>query len=188
MAISHAQLKAFHAVAVHGGFTRAAERLFLSQPAISDQVRKLEEHYGVQLFHRTKRSVQLSELGERLLAITQRLFAAEGEAEELLSSSRALRSGQLTLAVDSPVHVLPYIARFNARYPGIRISLVTGNTDEALRRPVAYPAPLAALPRPAGGAPAPGPTPNCWGRRGLSARRLRPIRVHRWCRAFCRAT
>ncbi len=148
MAISHAQLKAFHAVAVHGGFTRAAERLFLSQPAISDQVRKLEEHFGVQLFHRTKRSVQLSELGEQLLAITRRLFAAEGEAEELLSSSRALRSGQLTLAVDSPVHVLPYIARFNARYPGIRISLVTGNTDEALGRLFDYRADLAVLGRP----------------------------------------
>ena len=148
MAIPHAQLKAFHAVAVHGGFTRAAERLFLTQPAISDQVRKLEELYGVQLFHRTKRSVQLSELGERLLAITQRLFAAEGEAEELLSSSRALRSGQLTLAVDSPVHVLPYIARFNARYPGIRISLVTGNTDEALGRLFDYRADLAVLGRP----------------------------------------
>lgn len=148
MAISHAQLKAFHAVAVHGGFTRAAERLYLSQPAISDQVRKLEEHYGVQLFHRTKRSVQLSELGEQLLAITQRLFAAEGEAEELLSSSRALRSGQLTLAVDSPIHVLPYIARFNERYPGIRISLVTGNTDEALGRLFDYRADLAVLGRP----------------------------------------
>ncbi len=148
MAISHAQLKAFHAVAVYGGFTRAAERLFLSQPAISDQVRKLEEHYGVQLFHRTKRSVQLSELGERLLAITQRLFAAEGEAEELLSSSRALRSGQLTLAVDAPIHVLPYIARFNERYPGIRISLVTGNTDEALGRLFDYRADLAVLGRP----------------------------------------
>lgn len=147
MAISHAQLKAFHAVAVHGGFTRAAERLFLSQPAISDQVRKLEEHYGVQLFHRTKRSVQLSELGERLLAITQRLFAAEGEAEELLASSRALRTGQLTLAVDAPIHVLPYIARFNARYPGIRISLVTGNTDEALGRLFDYRADLAVVGR-----------------------------------------
>jgi len=148
MAISHAQLKAFHAVAVHGSFTRAAERLFLSQPAISDQVRKLEELYGVQVFHRNKRSVQLSELGERLLAITQRLFAAEGEAEELLSSSRALRSGSLTLAVDSPVHVLRYIARFNARYPGIRISLVTGNTDEALGRLFDYRADLAVVGRP----------------------------------------
>ncbi len=74
MSVSHAQLKAFHAVAVHGSFTKAAERLFLTQPAISDQVRKLEERFGVLLFHRNKRSVRLTDLGERLLGITQRLF------------------------------------------------------------------------------------------------------------------
>ncbi|MFO6042095.1 LysR family transcriptional regulator, partial [Pseudomonas aeruginosa] len=112
MSVSHAQLKAFHAVAVYGSFTRAAERLFLTQPAVSDQVRKLEERYGVLLFHRNKRSVRLSELGERLLAVTQRLFAIEAEAEELLSASSALQTGTLTLAVDAPVHVLPQIARF----------------------------------------------------------------------------
>ena len=60
MSVSHAQLKAFHAVAIHGSFTGAAERLFLTQPAISDQVRKLEERFGVLLFHRNKRSVRLS--------------------------------------------------------------------------------------------------------------------------------
>ncbi len=43
MSVSHAQLKAFHAVAVHGSFTRAAQKLFLTQPAVSDQVRKLED-------------------------------------------------------------------------------------------------------------------------------------------------
>ena len=62
MSVSHAQLKAFHAVAVHGSFTKAAERLFLTQPAISDQVRKLEERFGVLLFHRNKRSVRLTDL------------------------------------------------------------------------------------------------------------------------------
>ncbi|MCY1281181.1 HTH-type transcriptional activator CmpR [compost metagenome] len=148
MAVSHSQLKAFHAVAVHGGFTRAAEQLFLSQPAVSDQVRKLEEYFGVLLFHRNKRSVQLTELGERLLGITQRLFAVEAEAQELLSSSRALQTGSLTLAVDSPVHLLSHLARFRARYPGIRIGLVTGNTDEALARLFAYKADLAVLGRP----------------------------------------
>jgi aminoethylphosphonate catabolism LysR family transcriptional regulator len=148
MAVSHAQLRAFHAVAQAGSFTRAAERLFLSQPAVSDQVRKLEEQYGVLLFNRTKRTVQLTELGERLLGITQRLYAVAAEAQELLSSSRALQTGRLTLAVDSPVHVLPFIARFNARYPGIRFNLVTGNTDEALARLFAYQADFAVLGRP----------------------------------------
>lgn len=148
MSVSQAQLKAFHAVAVHGNFTRAAEQLFLSQPAVSDQVRKLEERFGVLLFNRNKRSVQLTELGGQLLAITQRLFAAEREALELLTSSRALESGSLTLAVDAPMHLLPHLARFCERYPGIRVRLVTGNSDESLRRLFDYQADFAVLGRP----------------------------------------
>ncbi|MFJ3469988.1 LysR substrate-binding domain-containing protein [Pseudomonas sp. NPDC090201] len=147
MSVSHAQLKAFHAVAQHGSFTVAAQKLFLTQPAISDQVRKLEERYGVMLFHRNKRSVKLTDLGERLLGITQRLFAVEMEAQELLQDSQALQTGSLTLAVDAPVHVLPQIARFCERYPGITVKIETGNTDESLHRLFNYQADLALLGR-----------------------------------------
>ena len=62
----HAQLKAFHAVATTGGFSRAAGKLNLSQPAISDHVRKLEEAHGVQLFFRDSRSVELTKFGREL--------------------------------------------------------------------------------------------------------------------------
>ncbi|MFI8394310.1 LysR family transcriptional regulator [Pseudomonas sp. Choline-02u-1] len=147
MSVSHAQLKAFHAVAVHGSFTRAAERLYLTQPAISDQVRKLEERFGVLLFHRNKRAVRLTDLGERLLAITQRLFVIEAEAQELLQESQALQTGSLILAVDAPIHVLPQIARFCERYPGISVKIETGNTDESLFRLFNYQADLALLGR-----------------------------------------
>ncbi|MDE1168060.1 MAG: LysR substrate-binding domain-containing protein [Pseudomonas sp.] len=147
MAVSHAQLKAFHAVAVAGSFTRAAEKLFLTQPAISDQVRKLEERFSVQLFNRNKRSVHLTDLGERLLAITQRLFVSEAEAFELLQDSQALQTGSLTLAVDAPVHVLPQIARFCQRYPGITVKIETGNTDDSLGRLFSYQADLALIGR-----------------------------------------
>ena len=147
MSVSHAQLKAFHAVAQHGSFTKAAERLFLTQPAISDQVRKLEERFGVLLFHRNKRSVRLTDLGERLLSITQRLFVIEAQAQELLQDSQALQTGSLILAVDAPVHVLPQIARFCERYPGISVKIETGNTDESLFRLFNYQADLALLGR-----------------------------------------
>jgi aminoethylphosphonate catabolism LysR family transcriptional regulator len=145
MPISHSQLKAFHAVATHGGFSRAAEKLFLTQPAISDQVRRLEEYYGVLLFYRNKRTVRMTALGERLLALTQRLFAVEAEADELLSCHRALAEGNLTLAVDSPIHILPYLARFNKAWPGIALKLVTGNTRQSLERLLTYRADLAIL-------------------------------------------
>ncbi|HRX37047.1 MAG TPA: LysR family transcriptional regulator, partial [Aestuariivirga sp.] len=93
----HAQLKAFHAVAVHGGFSRAAERLALTQPAISDHVRKLEETYGVQLFNRTPQGVTLTDMGRKLFAIAERQFEAETQAVELLSRARTLEEGQLTI-------------------------------------------------------------------------------------------
>lgn len=79
--------------------------------------------------------------------MTQRLFAIEAEAEELLSASSALQTGTLTLAVDAPVHVLPQIARFCERYPGIAVRVETGNTDESLQRLFSYQADLALLGR-----------------------------------------
>ncbi|MHA1129026.1 MAG: LysR family transcriptional regulator, partial [Alphaproteobacteria bacterium] len=55
----YVQLRAFHNVAIHGGFSRAAEALHLTQPAISDQIRKLEEEYDVLLFNRIKKQVAI---------------------------------------------------------------------------------------------------------------------------------
>lgn len=126
--MSHAQLKAFHAVARTGSFSRAAESMGLSQPAISDHVRKLEEAHGVQLFRRLARGVELTELGRRLFALTERLFETEAEVDELLSRARGLREGTLLIGADAAVHVLPLLARFRARYPAISLKLTGGNT------------------------------------------------------------
>ncbi|CAM4165986.1 HTH lysR-type domain-containing protein [Kerstersia similis] len=145
MSASYSQLKAFHAVAVHGGFSRAAEKLCLSQPAISDQVRKLEAHFEVALFHRNRRQVQLTEPGRELLAITQRMFAAEAEADELLRSHGALQRGSLALSVDSAVHLLPALACFSRAYPGIRLKLAAGNSSQSLTRLFDYQADLAVV-------------------------------------------
>lgn len=147
MQISHSQLRAFHAVAEAGSFTRAAELLCLSQPAVSDQVRKLEEYYGVTVFHRDKRSVRLTEVGERLFGLTRRLFDVSTDVHELLMDYHGLTTGSLVLAVDAPVHVLPYVARFCARYPGINVRIEAANTDEVLQRLFSHRADLALLGR-----------------------------------------
>lgn len=147
MAISHTQLKAFHAVALNGSFTRAADQLCLSQPAVSDQVRKLEDYYGVLLFLREKRQVRLTEVGERLFGMTQRLFDISVDAHDMLMDYRTLSTGALSLAVDAPVHVLPYVARFCARYPGVDVKVETGNTDEVLERLFGYKTDIALLGR-----------------------------------------
>lgn len=126
------QLRAFHAVATYGGFSKAANQLCLTQPAISDQVRKLEEHFGVLLFHRLKRTVRPTELGEDLLHITRRMFDVENEAIELLSESKVLRTGYLNVAADAPLHVIHMISAFRRDYSGIEISLKRGNSDAIL--------------------------------------------------------
>lgn len=128
----HAQLKAFHAVAVHGGFSRAAERLSLTQPAVSDHVRKLEETYGVQLFNRMPQGVTLTEMGRKLFAIAERQFEAESQALELLTRARALDEGQITIGADAAVHVLPQVARFRLKHPRIAVRLVSGNSADLL--------------------------------------------------------
>ena len=130
----HAQLKAFHAVAVHGGFSRAAERLSLTQPAVSDHVRKLEETYGVQLFNRMPQGVSLTDMGRKLFAIAERQFEAESQALELLTRARTLDEGQITIGADAAVHVLPQVARFRLKHPRLAVRLVTGNTAELLKQ------------------------------------------------------
>src|SRR6478735_1544640 len=96
----YVQLRAFHHVAISGGFSKAAEALHLTQPAISDQVRRLEEEYDVALFSRRHRQIVLTPAGTRLLALTHRLFGAEGEALDMLQEERALRTGSLRIVAD----------------------------------------------------------------------------------------
>lgn len=128
----HAQLRAFHAVAACGGFSRAAERLGLSQPAVSDHVRHLEQEYGVQLFVRDSRSVALTGLGRELYALAERQFEVEREAVKLLTAAQALEVGELVFAADAAVHALPLIARFLAQHPRLSFSLKTGNSATAM--------------------------------------------------------
>jgi aminoethylphosphonate catabolism LysR family transcriptional regulator len=128
----HVQLRAFHHVAISGGFSRAAEALHLTQPAISDQVRKLEEEYEIILFNRRKKQVTLTADGQRLLEITQRLFEVEKQAHEMLAESRALRSGSLRLIADAAHHALPILSRFRERYPSIELSIHSGNSEQVI--------------------------------------------------------
>ncbi|MBL1434614.1 MAG: LysR family transcriptional regulator [Rhodobacteraceae bacterium] len=141
----YAQLRAFHFVATYGGFSRAAEALFLTQPAISDQVRKLEDAYDILLFDRVKRQVQLTQKGTELLEITNRMFDAEAQALDYLNEYRALEAGTLRLVVDSAYHVTPILKAFQARYPAIIISLRVGNSEEVTKALQDYSADIGVL-------------------------------------------
>ncbi|MGO4338578.1 LysR substrate-binding domain-containing protein [Labrys sp. KB_33_2] len=129
----YVQLRAFHYVAISGGFSRAASELLLTQPAISDQVRKLEEEYDTLLFNRQRKQVVLTEAGERLLTITRRMFEMENQALELLSESRSLRTGSLRIVADAAHHVLHIMGEFRRRYQGVHVTVRAGNTETVIK-------------------------------------------------------
>ena len=130
--MNHAQLRAFHAVASEGSFTRAAQRLNVTQPTLSGQVKALEELYGVTLFDRRGRRVQPTDLGLGLLEITRHLFNLEAEADQILAAAKGLRRGHLRIGADAPIHVISALAAFARRYPGIRLSVAIGNSEKLL--------------------------------------------------------
>ena len=132
MPISHAHLRSFHAVATHGSFTRAAENLHITQPTLSGQVKELEERYGIKLFLRHGRRIELTDIGKSAYAITRHLFRYEEEVEQLLQSARALTSGKLLVAADSPYIVTPLLAQFQRIYPGIQIAIQYGNSEQLM--------------------------------------------------------
>lgn len=134
MAIVFAHLRSFHAVAEHRGFTNAADALHISQPTVTTQVRELEERYGIELFVRRGRRVELTETGTALFDISRRIMSLHGEAEELLLSSGRLTTGQLRIAAVGPFHATEMVARFLAKYPSLKVSMLLGNSDQTLQR------------------------------------------------------
>ena len=141
----YVQLRAFHYVAISGGFSRAAEALLLTQPAISDQVRSLETEYDVRLFNREKKQVTLTTSGEKLLEITRRMFEFEDQARELLSQTRAVKSGRLTIVADAAHHVTNILKPFCKKYPSVQVSVIAGNTESVISSLNSYEADIGVL-------------------------------------------
>lgn len=141
----HAQLKAFHHVAIFGGFSRAAEAMNLTQPAVSDQVRKLEVEYDTRLFDRHKKQVRLTARGEALLEITRRLFEVEAQARELLGQARQQAVGNLRIIADSAYHITEVLTRFRALHPKVQISMRTGNSADVMAALRGYEADIGVL-------------------------------------------
>lgn len=148
----HTQIKAFHHVALLGGFSRAAEALGLTQPAVSEQVRKLEQDHDTLLFHRDRRQVRLTGAGEALFRLTRPYFEAEAQIAEHLSQSGAAVAGELRVIADAAHHVTGLLREVRAKYPQITISLRGGNTGDILDQLRAYSAEIGVV-----GDIAPGP-------------------------------
>jgi|SRR5580700_7726339 LysR family carnitine catabolism transcriptional activator len=121
------QLRAFAAVAEHGSFRKAANQLDLSQPALSNQIRDLEQTVRISLFHRTTRSVQLTEDGEQFLVRVRRALDDLDSGLLEIRDQAAIKGGRVIVACLPPVacSVLPkVIASFIKEHPGIEIGVL----------------------------------------------------------------
>jgi DNA-binding transcriptional LysR family regulator len=129
----YTRLRSFHAVAREGGFTAAATALGIGQPTVTSQVKALEDHFQVELFHRQGRRVRLTDTGKALFTVTQRLMAAEVEAQDMLNAVGGFHSGELKVAAVGPYHVTEMLSAFSERYPDIRLSVTVRNSQESLQ-------------------------------------------------------
>ena len=127
----------FRAVAEAGGFSRAAERIHVSQPAISMQVSELEAQLGLTLFHRLRRGVKLTVAGQLLLGYAQRLGALAVEAERAMAEVKGLCRGRLAIGASTTigVYLLPdLLGEYRRRYPDIELHFDIANTEDIQRR------------------------------------------------------
>ncbi len=131
------QLITFLHVAELGNFSRAAEKVLRSQPAVSAQIRQLEDEYGARLFDRTKKSVTLTPAGELLLQYVQRLIALRQESLQAVADSGTETRGILSIGANETtfLYVLPEVlARYHKQYPQVRISVYRNFSHKVLQK------------------------------------------------------
>lgn len=127
-------LRSFYAVAQEMSFTKAAKLLHIGQPTLTVQVRALEERYGVELFLRSSRGLQLSSTGEALFAIAKHIFLHEEQAVELLRSTNGEVAGQLRVGTVGPYFVMKLLAQFRQAFPLVTVRLDSDNSEGVMRK------------------------------------------------------
>jgi len=135
MNVTLRQLKVFEAVSRHLSFTRAAEELFLTQPAVSMQVKQLEGHVGMPLFEQIGKRVHLTEAGREMQHYSRAIAHLLDEADDVLATLRGGESGHLELAVPSTANHLTMhlLAAFRRRRPTCTFNVAITNREGLLR-------------------------------------------------------
>ena len=126
------RLQVFHAVAKHGSFTRAAEHLFMTQPAVTFQIKQLEEHYNTRLFERGHGKVTLTPAGDLVMAYAERILGLNEELEVRVGELTDELTGTLNIGTSTTIgaYWLPGLLRdFVRQYPKVVPRVVVGNSQ-----------------------------------------------------------
>ena len=144
------QLKVFEAVARHLSFSRAAEELHLTQPAVSTQVSKLEEHAGLPLFEQLGKRIHLTAAGEEMLRSCRIIIRQFEEVEEAMAQFKGVSGGRLNVSVISAGdYFLPrLLVEFAGRHSGVKLNFEVCNRRELLAQLAENQTDLAIMVRP----------------------------------------
>lgn len=126
-------IRCFQAVAKTGSFTAAAQYLHIGQPTVTDQVKALEQRFGVELFLRGGRGVQLTDTGTRLYAITRGLFGLEEEVIQFLQNAHKLKTGLVRVGAVSPPISLELARTFKREHPSLDLTVTIGSEASVLQ-------------------------------------------------------
>jgi len=126
------RLQVFHAVAKHLSFTKAADALFMTQPAVTFQIKQLEEHYNTRLFDRAQGRITLTPAGSMALDYAERILALSAELEARLKDISGQLGGALLIGGSMTIgeYLLPQlIGEFKGRFPAVVPTLFIGNSE-----------------------------------------------------------
>ncbi len=150
--IENFRIRVFRAVAHHLNFSRAAEELLLTQPAVTQQIKALEEEFGVPLFDRSRGRIALTPGGAALLPIAEGMKSLSDQAIAAVAAAYGQQAGELALGASQTIgqYLLPHlIAGFLRIYPRVRVTAISGNTDEVIEALLAHRIQLALIEGPA---------------------------------------
>ena len=126
------RLQVFHTVAKLLSFTKAAETLHMTQPAVTFQVRQLEEYFNTRLFDRTHNRISLTEAGKRVFDYAGRIFETYAEMENSVKELTGEVSGVLIIGASTTIaeYMLPaLLGDFKSQYPDVNVRLKVSNTE-----------------------------------------------------------
>jgi len=127
------RLQVFHAVAKHLSFTKAAEALFMTQPAVTFQIKQLEEHFNTRLFERGHGQISLTDAGKVVLDYAERILGQSSELEARLKDMTGQVAGLLLIGSSMTIaeYLLPQVlGEFSARFPSVAPRLLVANSEQ----------------------------------------------------------
>lgn len=128
--VNHQHLRAFHVIAMEGSISRAARRLNVAQPTLSQQLKALEGRHKAALFDGRKPPLRLTAFGQQLFDLTQKLFVASQDIDNLLRDPEGRMTSDLRLGSDSPFFAVRLAAAIHDRSPSTQIRVRIGNGVE----------------------------------------------------------